>query len=85
MGENELTSVENELGVSDNYWKVFGFDWNINKDIFVFEFSDIAESGLELVYFKRSNLKIGESFFDPLGWFVHLFCKLRCSFKNCVS
>ena len=24
MGENELTSVENELGVSENYWKCLG-------------------------------------------------------------
>ena len=24
ISENELTYVENELGVSDNYWKVLG-------------------------------------------------------------
>ena len=45
-GENELTYVENELGVSDNYWKVLGLNLNIDKEIFVFEFSDIAESNI---------------------------------------
>ena len=67
ISENELTYVENELGVSDNYRKVLGLNWNIDKDIFVFEFSDIAESGLGLVYTKRNILKISASFFDPLG------------------
>ena len=42
-------------------------NWNIDKDIFVFEFSDIAESGLGLVYTKQNILKISASFFDPLG------------------
>ena len=46
ISENELTYVENELGVTDNYRKVLGLNWDIDKDIFVFEFSDIAESGL---------------------------------------
>ena len=65
ISENELTYVENELGVSDNYRKVLGLNWNIDKDIFVFEFSDIAESGLGLVYTERNSLKISASFFDP--------------------
>ena len=42
-------------------------NWNIDKDIFVFELNDIAESGLGLVYTKRNILKIGASFFDLLG------------------
>ena len=52
ISENELTYVDNELCVSDNYWNVLGLNWNIDKDIFVFELSDIAESGLGLVYTK---------------------------------
>ena len=58
ISENKLTHVGNELGVSDNYQKVLRLNWNINKDIFVFEFSDIAESRLGLVYTKRNILKI---------------------------
>ena len=46
---------------------MLGLNWNIDKDIFVFELSDIAESGLGLVYAKWNILKIGASFFDPLG------------------
>ena len=67
ISENELTYVDNELCVSDNYWNVLGLYWNIDKDIFVFELSDIAESGLGLVYTKWNILKIGASFFGPLG------------------
>ena len=40
--ENELTYVENELGVTDNYRKVLVLNWNTDEDIFVVEFSDIA-------------------------------------------
>ena len=58
ISENKLTYVENQLGVSDNYRKVLRLNWNIDKDIFVFEFSDIAKSGLGLVYTKRNILKI---------------------------
>ena len=32
----------------------------------MFEFSDITESGLGLVYTRRNILKIGATFFDPL-------------------
>ena len=67
ISENELTYVDNELCVSDNYWKVLVLNWNIDKDIFVFELNDIAESGLGLVYTKWNILKIGASFFDLLG------------------
>ena len=44
---------------------MLGLNWNIDKDIFVFEFNDIAESGLGLVYTKRNILKIGASFLMP--------------------
>ena len=64
---------------------MLGLNWNIDKDIFVFEFNDIAESGLGLVYTKRNILKIGASFLILWGWFVRLFCKLSCCFKNYVS
>ena len=46
---------------------MLGSNWNIDKDIFVFEFSDVAESGLGLVYTKRKILKISASFFNPWG------------------
>ena len=46
---------------------MLGLNWNIDKDIFVFEFSDIAEKELGLFYTKRNILKIIASFFDPLG------------------
>ena len=47
--------------------------------------SDIAERGLGLVYTKRNILKISASFLFLWDWFVWLFCKLSCCFKNCVS
>ena len=43
ISEIELTYVENELGITDNYRKVLVLNWNTDKDIFVVEFSDIAE------------------------------------------
>ena len=43
ISEIELTYVENELGITDNYRKVIVLNWNTDKDIFVVEFSDIAE------------------------------------------
>ena len=42
-------------------------NWNMDKDIFVFEFSDVAESALGLVYTKWNILKISASFFNPWG------------------
>ena len=85
ISENELIYAENEPSVSDNYRKVLGLNWNIDKDIFVFEFSDIAESGLGLIYTKQNILKIIALFLILWGWFVRLFCKLSCYFKNCKS
>ena len=46
---------------------MLGLNWNIDKDIFVFEFSDVAEGGLGLVYTKWNILKISASFFNPWG------------------
>ena len=46
ISENELTYVENELGVSDNYRKVLVLHCNIDKSIFVFEFSQCDRVGL---------------------------------------
>ena len=82
ISENELTYVENELGVSNNYRRVLGLNWNIDKDIFVFEFSDIAESGLGLVYTKRNILKISASFFDPLGLVCPVVLQAKLLFQE---
>ena len=65
ISESELTYIENKLRISDNYRRVLGLNWNIGKDIFVL--SGIAEKGLWLVYTKQNIMKLGASFFDPLG------------------
>ena len=61
---------------------MLGLNWNINKDAFVFEFSDIDESGSGLVYTKRNILKIGASFFDPLGLFCPFVLQAKLLFQE---
>ena len=48
----------------------------------MFEFSDIAESGLELVYTKRNILKISASFFDPLGLVCPVVLQAKLLFQE---
>ena len=79
---NDLTYVENELGVSENFRKVLGINWDVDKDVLVFELIEIANNGLSLGYTKRNILRISASFFDPLGLICPIVLQAKLLFKE---
>ena len=47
--------------------KVLGFNWDVEKDLFVFDFDEIVQLAKYLKSRKRNLLKINATLFDPLG------------------
>ena len=46
---------------------MLGLNWNYQRDEFLFEFQNLVNQANELTCTKRNVLKVGASFFDPLG------------------
>lgn len=65
-----------------DYRKVLGINWDLSKDEFVFEFMDIIKIAESLPITKRTVVKIGGMFFDPLGLLCPLTLKPKLLFKE---
>ena len=50
--------------------KVLGINWNYQRDEFLFEFQNLVSQANELTCSKRNAVKVGASFFDPLGLLI---------------
>ena len=46
---------------------MLGLNWNYQRDEFLFEFQNLVNQANELTCTKPNVLKVGASFFDPLG------------------
>ena len=61
--ENSYEQGKNCLGLR----KVLGINWDIEKDLFVFDFDEIVQLAKDLKFTKRNLLKINATLFDPVG------------------
>ena len=46
--------------------KILGINWDIDKDLFEFDFDEIAQLAKDLKFTKKKLLKINATLFDPL-------------------
>ena len=74
-GENE--QGKNCLGLR----KVLGINWDIEKDLFVFDFDEIVQLAKDLKFTKRNLLKINATLFDPLGLISPITLQGKLLFK----
>lgn len=62
--------------------KVLGINWDIDSDLFVFVFTEIAREGMNLEFTIRNILKISAMFFDPLGLVCPVVLRAKLLFKR---
>ena len=62
MNENGYEQGENCLGLRE----VVGINWDIEKEIFVFDFDEIVKLAKDRKFRKRNLLKINAKLFDSL-------------------
>ena len=61
--------------------KVLGINWNIEKNLFVFDFDEIEQLAKDLKFTKRNLLKINATLFDPLGLISPITLQGKLLFK----
>ena len=75
--ENSYEQGKNCLGLR----KVLGINWDIEKDLFVFDFDEIVQLAKDLKFTKRNLLKINATLFDPLGLISPITLQGKLLFK----
>ena len=84
QNENSYEQVRKCLGLRTVSW----INWDIDKDLFVFDFDDIVQLAKDLKFTKINLLKINATLFDPLGLISlltlqgKLLFKLLCIYKS---
>ena len=61
---------------------MLGLNWNYQRDEFLFEFQNLVNQANELTCTKPNVLKVGASFFDPLGLLSPVTRQTKLLFKN---
>ena len=61
--------------------KVLGINWNIEKNLFVFDFDEIEQLAKDLKFTKRNLSKINATLFDPLGLISPITLQGKLLFK----
>ena len=75
--ENNYDQGKNCLGLR----KVLGINWDIEKDLFGFDFDEIVQLAKDLKFTKRNLLKINATLFDPLGLISPITLQGKLLFK----
>ena len=75
--ENSYGQGKNCLGLR----KVLGINWDIEKDLFVFDFDEIVQLAKDLKFTKRNLLKINATLFDPFGHISPITLQGKLLFK----
>ena len=60
---------------------MLGINWNIEKDLFVFDFDKIIQLAKDLNFVKRNLLKINATFLDSLGLISPMAIQGKLLFK----
>ena len=68
------------FGISNEYSKVLGVNWDLANDTFIFEFNNAIDAKLNVT--KRNILKLSAMLFDPLGIISPLVLQAKLIFKD---
>ena len=75
--ESSYKQGKNCLGLR----RILGINWNIEKNLFLFDFDEIIQSTKDLKFTKRNLLKINATLFDPLGFISLITIQGKLLFK----
>ena len=78
----EMSYADIQFGTSEKYKKVLGVNWDTNSDEMVFDFMSIIQMCEKMKVTKRNVLKVGASFYDPVGWICLLVIQVKLIFKD---
>ena len=67
--------------VESNLKKVLGVQWDLDSDEFVFSFVEILKLARSLPMTKRNVVKVGVTFFDPLGFISPITTRVKSIFQ----
>ena len=82
---DDVIYVEDIFGMSKKYRKVLGINWDTLTDELITELYAIADEGLKLAVTKRNILKVGASYFDPIGLICPIVLQVKLIFKQLCS
>ena len=82
ISSDDVSSTEETFGISNEYRKVLGINWDLANDKFIFEFNNAIDAAKKLNVTKRNILKLSAMFFDPLGSFSLLALQAKLIFKD---
>ena len=88
QGSEDESYAKSSLGVvtTKGSHKVLGMSWDIEHDMFQFDFSQVVERAASLPITKRSVLSIVASLYDPLGILSPVVVAAKILFQEmCVS
>lgn len=74
--EKDKLSINKE-NTEESFDKTLGIIWDNEKDVFVFDFSQLVQEGKELELTKRNVLKFLSSFYDPIGLIQPIIISLK--------
>ena len=74
--ERDQLSINKE-NTKESFDKTLGIIWDNEKDVFVFDFSQLVQEGKKLEPTKRNVLKILSSFYDPIGLIQPIIISLK--------
>ena len=79
--ENELFQTKQKdhelINNRVKYAKTLGIIWDDEKDVFIFDFSQLVQEGRKLKPTKRNVLKVLSSFYDPIGLIQPIIISLK--------
>ena len=78
---SDISYVDNMFGTSENYRKVLGINWDTATDELVLDAKSIGTTRLNFPCTKRNILRIGATFYDPVGWICPVVLQVKLIFK----
>ena len=77
----DFFDMRKDGSVESNLKKVLGVQWDLDSDEFVFSFVEILKLARSLPMTKRNVLKVGATFFDPLGFISPITTRVKSIFQ----
>ena len=83
---SESTDVETDNSETEQFVKILGIYWDVIRDEFRYDLSDLIEYADSLPVTKRSVLKLSAKIFDPIGLLTPFTISMKILFQDlCIE